>query len=138
MKNTRKVNVNVSVRKAEMMRRRRMFFKSLLVLGLSITAIVALWNKTHKTYICDINFVNDCIAVWEVLIYSLPESQGHIACNNLDVIRIALMLLEVSYELINGSMILALGSIYHFAPSQIYHYCNVIMAFSTGFINAYT
>ena len=35
MKNTRKVNV--SVRKTEMMRRRRMFFKSLLVLGLSIT-----------------------------------------------------------------------------------------------------
>lgn len=59
MKNTRKVNV--SVRKAEMMRRRRMFFKSLLVLGLSITAIVALWNKTHKTYICDISFVNDSI-----------------------------------------------------------------------------
>ena len=65
MKNTRKVNVNVSVRKSEMMRRRRMFFKSLLVLGLSITAIVALWNKTHKTYICDINFVNDCIVYVE-------------------------------------------------------------------------
>ena len=63
MKNTRKVNV--SVRKAEMMRRRRMFFKSLLVLGLSITAIVALWNKAHKTYICDINFVNDCIVYVE-------------------------------------------------------------------------
>ena len=65
MKNTRKVNVNVSARKAEMMRRRRMFFKSLLVLGLSITAIVALWNKAHKTYICDINFVNDCIVYVE-------------------------------------------------------------------------
>ena len=63
MKNTRKVNV--SVRKAEMMRRRRMFFKSLLVLGLSITAIVALWNKTHKTYICDIRFVNDYIVYVE-------------------------------------------------------------------------
>ena len=63
MKNTRKVNV--SVRKAEMMRRRRMFFKSLLVLGLSITAIVALWNKAHKTYICDINCVNDCIVYVE-------------------------------------------------------------------------
>ena len=65
MKNTRKVNVNVSVRKAEMMRRRRMFFKSLLVLGLSITAIVALWNKSHKTYVCDINFVNDNIVYVE-------------------------------------------------------------------------
>ena len=63
MKNTRKVNV--SVRKAEMMRRRRMFFKSLLVLGLSITAIVALWNKAHKTYICGINFVNDNIVYVE-------------------------------------------------------------------------
>ena len=63
MKNTRKVNV--SVRKAEMMRRRRMFFKSLLVLGLSITAIVALWNKTHKTYICDISFINDYIVYVE-------------------------------------------------------------------------
>ena len=65
MKNTRKVNVNVSARKAEMMRRRRMFFKSLLVLGLSITAIVALWNKSHKTYVCDINFVNDNIVYVE-------------------------------------------------------------------------
>ena len=63
MKNTRKVNV--SVRKAEMMRRRRMFFKALLVFGLSIVAIIALWNKTHKTYICDINFVNDCIVYVE-------------------------------------------------------------------------
>ena len=59
MKNTRKVNV--SVRKAEMMRRRRMFFKALLVFGLSIVAIIALWNKTHKTYICDIKYVNDCV-----------------------------------------------------------------------------
>lgn len=56
---------NVSVRKAEMMRRRRMFFKSLFVVGLSITAITALWNKTHKTYICDINFVNDNIVCVE-------------------------------------------------------------------------
>ena len=56
---------NVSVSKAEMMRRRRMFFKSLLAFGLSIVAIVALWNKTHKTYICDIRFVNDCIVYVE-------------------------------------------------------------------------
>lgn len=54
-----------NTRKATMMRRRRMFFKSLLVLGLSITAIVALWNKSHKTYVCDINFVNDNIVYVE-------------------------------------------------------------------------
>ena len=79
MKNTRKVNV--SVRKSEMMRRRRMFFKALLVFGLSIVAIIALWNKTHKTYICDINFVNDNIVYVEhpngqeygVTVYSQEE-----------------------------------------------------------------
>lgn len=63
MTNTREVNV--SVKKAEMMKRRRMFFKSLLALGLSVVAIIAIWDKTHKTYICDINFVNDCIVYVE-------------------------------------------------------------------------
>lgn len=48
-------------KKVEMMRKRRILFKSLLVIGLSITAITAVWNKTHKTYICDIKYVNECI-----------------------------------------------------------------------------
>lgn len=65
MKKTKTVNVNVSARKVEMIRRRRIFFKSLLAFVLSIVAITAVWNKAHKTYVCDIRFVNDCIVYVE-------------------------------------------------------------------------
>ena len=44
-----------------MMARRRKFFSGVLAIALLATASSVLWAKAHKTYICDINFVNDCI-----------------------------------------------------------------------------
>ena len=58
-------NINTKAKRTEMMRKRRMFFKTLFIILISAISFIALWNKSHKTYICDINFVNDCIVYVE-------------------------------------------------------------------------
>lgn len=56
MKNTVK-----TTKRAKMMARRRKFFSGVLAIALLATASTMLWAKAHKTYICDINFINDYI-----------------------------------------------------------------------------
>jgi len=58
MKTTNTVN---RTKRVKMMKRRRKFFSGILAIALLATASSALWAKAHKTYICDINYVNDCI-----------------------------------------------------------------------------
>lgn len=63
MKNTK--ITNKSNKKTIMMKRRRKFFSGVLAIALLATASSALWAKAHKTYICDIKYVNDCIVYVE-------------------------------------------------------------------------
>lgn len=54
-------NINTKAKRVKMMKRRRIFFSTIVVIMTSIILCGQLWSKSHKTYICNIDFVNDSI-----------------------------------------------------------------------------